>query len=345
MSLTLAVWGVDHPHGGGHIKALSGLVEVEALLVWDPDPDKAEAVCGPLDKAVLVDDIEERIEARSVDGVVMLLNTRDAGPATLRAVEAGLYVYGDKPGARTAGEMAAIVDASVRTGGQFCPCYPWRIDPVITEFKRLIDGGVLGETWSFDATWLTSQVALRGPSSWLFHHGVSGGGILSWLGCHWLDLLMFLLGPAASVTAKLATRCGEDIDVEDTASLVMQLRSGAIGTLRAGYTHKPFTGYDDNDLCMSFEGSLGSIYWAPKSERGYRLRTGHPDYAGASARWVKVDPTPSPDQGYSTAFLRAFLDALKSRTAPPATAEDALAVIRVIEAAQKSSRDGVHVAV
>jgi len=242
--------------------------------------------------------------------------------------------------------MREIVLAADKSKAHFCPCYPWRIDPVTREIKRLIDGGALGDIWSFEAKWLTSQVTLRGPSNWLFHDELSGGGILSWLGCHWLDLLMYLLGPASEVTAKLATRCGEDINVEDTASVIMELESGAVGTVRAGYTHRPFAGYDDSDLCLSFEGQLGSIYWPTKGERGYRLRTGHRDYAGVSRRWVDLERTAdASDHGYSFVFFRAFLEAVAHGVAPPATQRDALLVLEVIEAAQESSRAGKHVRV
>jgi len=49
--------------------------------------------------------------------------------------------------------------------------------------------------------------------------------------------------------------------------------------------------------------------------------------------------------GYSYAFLDAFLEAARNRTAPPATALDALRVLQVVEAARRSSDEGVRVEV
>jgi len=343
MSLTVGVWGTDHPHGGGNLRALESLPEVGSLLVFDEDRGRAQAAVDASTKAELADSADALLDTGAVNAIVCLLPTREAGPATLRAIEAGLYVYGDKPGARTVAEMEQIVSAAATGGAHFCPCYPWRTEPVTREIRALIDRGVLGDVWSFEARFITSQVALRGPASWLFHDEVSGGGILAWLGCHWIDLLAYLLGPAVRVAAMVSTLCGEGIDVEDTASVLLRLPSGAVGVVRAGYAHRPFHGYDEQDLGLTFEGSVGSIYWPTRQSEGYRLRTGHPDFAGLSRRWVKVEADPSPLDGYSPAFLRAFLQSAVDRTPPPATEADALYVLKILQAAYASSEQGQHV--
>ena len=343
MSLTLAVWGLDHPHAGGHLAALEHVPEVGRLLVWDRDPVRVERVVAESSRAEAVRDIERVVDGQGADAVVVLLPNRDAGPATLRAIRAGLYVYGDKPGALTAAEMQEIVAAAAETGAHFCPCYPWRTDPVTAEIKGLVDSGVLGDVWAFGANWITSQVAVRGPQNWLFHRDMAGGGILAWLAVHWFDLLAYLLGPAVEVAAMTATQCPEDIDVEDTASVILKLRSGAIGTVRAGYAHSNFAGYDEQDISITLEGSLGSVYWPTVKRAGYRLRTAHPGYAGISRRWVRLEYDPTPGAGgYSPEFLRAFCHCARERSIPPATEHDALYVLRVLEAVYASSSQRGH---
>lgn len=340
MSLRIGVWGTDHPHAGGHLEALENLPEVARLLVFDRDPARAREVVEGSDKAEAVTSVEALLAPHSVDAIVCLLPTREAGPATLRALEAGIYVYGDKPGARTVEEMEQIAQAAQAGGAHFCPCYPWRSEPITREIKALIDRGILGDIWSFEARFITSQVSLRDPRSWLFHDEVSGGGILAWLGCHWIDLLAYLLGPAVQVSAMVATLCKEDIDVEDTAAVLLRLASGAVGVVRAGYSHKPFAGYEEQDLGLTFEGCTGSLYWPAREPVGYRLRTGHQEYAGLSRRWVRVEPDAPCCEGYSAGFLRRFLAAATQRTLPPATETDALYVLKVLRAAYRASATG-----
>lgn len=344
MSMTIAVWGLDHPHGGGHLAALEHAADVGRLLLWDQNPQRVEAALAASAKAEPTPDVERIVDRRDADAVVVLLPNRDAGPATLAALQAGMYVYADKPGARTAVEMRRIIAAADETGAHFCPCYPWRVDPVANEIKGLVDDGVLGDIWAFEAKWITSQVALRGPENWLFSNEMAGGGILAWLACHWIDLLGWLLGPAVEVAAMVDNRSGEDIDVEDTASVILRLASGAIGTVRAGYAHRPFAGYDEQDISISVEGRLGSVYWPTTLREGYRLRTGHPDYAGISRRWVRLQyDDDRRAHGYAPELLGPFLRSVRERSAPPVTARDALYVLEVLEAAHASSREGRHV--
>ena len=60
---------------------------------------------------------------------------------------------------------------------------------------------------------VTSQVKFRNPKHWLFDRSISGGGILSWLGCHYIDLLCYIMAAdITSVSAVVDTLSGEDID-------------------------------------------------------------------------------------------------------------------------------------
>ena len=68
---------------------------------------------------------------------------------------------------------------------------------------------------------------------------LGGGGILLWLGCHYLDLLRFVLADdVRRVAALTGTRGGCDVEVEDTVALSLEWESGALGSFTAGY-HLP----------------------------------------------------------------------------------------------------------
>ena len=55
-----------------------------------------------------------------------------------------------------------------------------------------------------EARMVTSQVRYRDPAHWLFQRATAGSGILSWLACHYLDLLCYLLGAALWLFVPLA---------------------------------------------------------------------------------------------------------------------------------------------
>lgn len=343
MALIIDVCGVTHPHALGHIAALNSLGIVDKIRLWDPDPTAAERAASQNEKTQAFPGPWEELFADPSSPVACIfLPTRENGPAALKALLAGKHVYADKPGALDSPQMRQIVNAVQQTGKQFGCCYAWRIDPLAREIRSLISQGILGEVWSLEAKWLTSQAAIRGPSQDLFRKQASGGGILTWLGCHWFDLLRFILGAeAVAVSAMIATNC-DAIDVEDVASVNLRFSNGAIGTLRAGYILTPFDGYDPDDIFLSFEGSLGSISWHPQQRAAYRLRSSHPSLSGAPCRTIQAEYA-RPGVGYSPDYLEAFLNSVLSGSPPPSTATDALKVLEILEAIYLSAAEGREV--
>lgn len=347
MGTTVGVIGVAHPHGPGHLAALAACEEVDRILVWDPVESEARRVAEGLDKGEFASGGRDGLLGD--EGVPIIVNLQrdcDAAALTVAALRAGKWVYGDKPGAHNAAQMAQVVAVSDATGNHFCPCYANRLLPTTSEVSALLRSGAIGDVWSFTAHWITSQVALRGAQNWLFHREFSAGGILPWLACHWIDLLRFVLqAEVTEVMAMVATQCDEDIDVEDTAAVIMRFDQGAIGTVRAGYALNPFPEYETTDLYLQFEGSRGGLTWYVRgSDAGYLLRSSHPDHAGVQ-RVQAPPPAAATGRGYAADFWSAFLAAWSERRRPPATAHDALAVLRVIEAAYRSSAEGVKVTV
>lgn len=344
MSLTIGVVGVNHPHAGGHLQALEGAPEVERLLIWDADPALAQQAVENSSKAHFIDSADELLGDPDIPAVCIFVRDSEAGERNLQAIEAGKWVYGDKPGAHSAAELKRIVVAARETGVHFCPCYASRNLPLAPEIAGVLQSGGLGDIYSFQCTWITSDVLARGPESWLFHREHSAGGILTWLGCHWLDLLRFMMkSEVAEVSAMVATQTPADIDVEDVANVCLRFDNGAVGMLRAGYLLRVSSGYDNSDMQFQFEGSEGALTWYPRgTPNGYRLRTRNPQVAPVGwQRDVLVDASiPKPRPGYSGDFLHQFLRAVQGQGDPPATEVDAWQVLRIIEAAYESSREG-----
>ncbi|MCD6359688.1 MAG: Gfo/Idh/MocA family oxidoreductase [Armatimonadetes bacterium] len=340
MSMTLGVYLDDNPHTGGHSTDISNHPEIGRVIFTGSEEarERAETIA----RAEYAPDAwEELIADPAVDALMVLTNNRDAGRLSLQAVEGGKYVYCEKPGARCADDMAKIVDACAATGAHFVPCYCRRTHPDAREIKRLIEAGAIGELWSFQAAWITSTAAARGPGNWFFDKEIAGGGILYWLGCHWIDQLKFVTGRRVAAVSAMVNTVNPDISVEDVACLSMRLEGGAIGTLRVGYLIAQNDGYDENDLMTAYEGSQGSISHRPGRPGKLTLRT------RAEGFWEfgeRRDMTlGKSDNGYAPLLLTDFLHAARDRRAPLVTAEDAYYVLRVAEAAYESSRTGAQV--
>ena len=89
-----------------------------------------------------------------------------------------------------------------------------------------------GRLLSAEALFTTSSVAVRDPANHLFSSERHGHGILHWLGCHWVDALLWVSGePIVEVQAMTANVLGENIDVEDAISVAFRFAGGGLGTM------------------------------------------------------------------------------------------------------------------
>ncbi len=341
--MRMGVIGLNHPHAEGHMQALEGAPEIEQLLIWDPDPQRVRQATEKSTKAEPIASPDELLSDPYIPAIAIFVPDVEAGEWNLRAVQAGKWAYGDKPGAKTAAELRKIMEAAQQTGVHFCPCYANRVHPVALEIRQLLQKGAIGEILSFHCMWITASVRARGPESWLFHKAYSAGGILTWLGCHWLDMLRFFLAGEVVEVAAMTTTFTPEVDVEEVATVCLRLASGAIGMLRAGYLLPIWAENDESDLQFQFEGTQGALTWHPQSRPpGYRLRTVNPEFAcGGWGRRVLIDPAPSSGRpGYAGEFLAQFLRAVRGEAEAPATEEEAWQVMRLIEAAYASAREG-----
>ena len=112
--------------------------------------------------------------------------------------------------------------------------------------------------WVFDGT----EVPCQRPS-WNYKRA-GGGGLILDMYPHWRYVIENLLGPMRRVVTALSTATPERIDeqgaryavdVEDTASTIVELESGAIGTILSSWATRVRR---DDLLTFQIDGTQGS---------------------------------------------------------------------------------------
>ena len=348
-----ALLGVDHPHSKAHLRTLQALDEVESIFLWDDDADAlAATVAEQSDKvAGTFTDLELLLGRDDLFFAIAAIRN-DLGPEVfLCALEAGKHLMAEKPIGKNAADTQRVLEAAQAAGVQLGVCYQNRANPVIRDVRKLVAQGLLGPLISIEMRMITTQVQFRNPQNWLFNHAQSGGGILSWLGCHNLDMLHYVTGDeVVSVAAELATRSGEAIDVEDAATLSMRLRSGAVASFHAGYMLAlSGSGYHNRsgyDTYMGINGRLGRITWSSTGQpTEVHVESVHPDWAAAPQRTFQYEYGVSPAYGgvYGEQFIRQFIQAAQGTADSPAPATEALRVAHIVDAAYESNQSGQRV--
>jgi predicted dehydrogenase len=350
-----ALVGVQHPHSRAHLRTLQQLPEVEEIVLWDPDANvlaaMKEAEGGKI--STTTTDLDALMADRGWSFAIVAVRN-DLGPDIFTCVlESKRHLLAEKPIGRNASETQRVLAAAKANEMQLGVCYTNRTNPVIDEARRLVGKGLLGPLMSMEVRTITTQVRTRKPDHWLFKHEYAGGGMLSWLGCHYIDLMRYLTyDEIVAVSAETATRSGENIDVEDVAALALRFRSGAVGTLHTGYTLAlSGSGYHNpagKDNYVAINGRLGRLFWSSKgTATDLIVETTHPTWASAPQRQLHFDVATSPSYGgvAGEQFVREFILATQGEGVSPASGEDALQVARIVDAAYESSRTGRRVEV
>lgn len=351
MRLRVGLVGLRHPHSQAHLRGLELMDDVEAIYVVEEDADALAQATDRAKVAGAFRELDDLLRRDDVPVVMVLKRNDEAVPAMLRVVAAAKHVMSDKPAARTAGELARALDAAAQRKVLLSVFYSNRWRPDFRQALRIRQGGALGRLMSAEMRLITTSVALRNPRGWLFKKAIAGGGMLHWLGCHYIDLLRYVTGEeVTAVSAMIGTLSGEAIDVEDVATVSLRLSNGALATLhmgymiasgRPGYIHPPY------DLYFGLRGTLGRVWTEPgPGDLNLVLETVAPgwDYAKRHSFSYRLPESEAYAGVYGMDFLRVFFRAALEGGQPPVTGEDAVKVLQIIEAAYVSSATGRTVA-
>ena len=222
---------------GLHAAALRAVPEAVYVGACDADFGRSSAFAAKHGGTAFAD-LESLLHAVEVV-LIATPHPAHAAPA-VRAAEAGVHVLVEKPMAATLADCDAMIAAAKRTGVHLGVISQRRFYEPVQRIKAAIDAGKLGTpalglflmySWR-DAAYYTSD-------PWRGRWDTEGGGVLVNQSPHQLDLLLWLLGPAAEVTGFWANLNHPTVEVDDTAVAAIRFRNGALGSILTSVAQKP----------------------------------------------------------------------------------------------------------
>jgi predicted dehydrogenase len=337
--------GLTHPHSTMHLRTLGVLDRVEGVVLGDPDPSAVARTAALTSKVVgTVSDVGRLLARSDVAVVLITLPNVATPPLIVRAADPGKHMLCEKPCARSAAELRPAVEAVRRNQIKFATFYVWRVNPPIRKMRELVQQGAIGRLISAELRMVTTQVALRDPSHWLFRRDLAGGGITTWLGCHWLDLRRYTTNQEVDdVVALTANVGGEAIDVEDVASASLRLSGGGIVGFDAGclLAHgQPGYAGADYDWAFILRGTQGNLAlgFNEGAEQVVCERAALTTLAGREVFRFPVVSSPAYGGGSGHDFVNDFLDAAESGVGDgPCSIEEATRVLEILDAIYASA--------
>ena len=349
MTTNVGYIGLDHHHRAPYLDSIEQL-DVELIAAADSDATPESLGVDRLVGLPFFSDPVELLDVADIDLVWVTLSNRETPAVVEAAIERGIDVFTEKPVARTAADLEPVVERARDTDATVGVSYIWRAHPISRQLRELAAGGFFGEVRGFDLRFVASKLATRNTDHYLFDREASRGGIVQWLGVHWIDLLPWLLDdPIVRVNATV-TASTPGVDVEDGATVQLETESGAVGSHTCGY----YLREGRYDTQISVYGDDGRGSWDPMGETfGFEgetvleLDSVCEDWVSTPCRRIAHEYQPTPGYGgrWGLQFFEQFLAARHGEASVPADLDDALEVLRVLDAVYESAEMGDWVTV
>lgn len=297
-----------------HAYAFRASERSELRWVVDLDEEKAAKVAQELgcqytrDWLSVLDD---------VDAVSLCTPHHLHAEQSIRALQAGKHVLLEKPLANTEEDCLRVIKAAEEHNAVLMMAYVIRFLPIIRKLKEIIANEKFGKPINASC-WIEAYLPPM-PGSWLSRKETLGGGVLFSHGCHYIDLLVWLLGKPEKVST-MGTRLGTEwLEGEGTAHSTILFESGALGYLETSwamrFAEKPaFMQIHTPNALISINRNLTTLE-AVTEEGRQTIMT------------VQDDPTPGAFVSYE---IEHFLECIETGRTPETDGHDAMKSLRVI---------------
>jgi len=331
------------PHGFGivgsgviakiHAEAIAMLHRARLVAVTDAAPESARSLAGAFGCAT-EPDLGALLARDDVDVVSVCVPSGLHAEVAAAAAAAGKHLVVEKPIEVSLAAADRLIGAAAEAGVAVTVISQHRFDRGLIELRRLLDRGALGRLVLGEAStkWYRTQ-DYYDSAPWRGTWSLDGGSLMN-QGIHYVDLLLWCLGPVAEVTALCATQTHQ-VEVEDTALAALRFSSGAVGTIVSSTA--VFPGFAQR---LEITGTAGTVTVEDGQIVRRALRDGPgepgPDAGppGAAAPPADLDPASHAAQ------IDDLLAAIDAGRRPSVTAEDGRAALQVVCAVYESAREG-----
>src|SRR5262245_4957706 len=222
-----------------HAQALAALPEAQFVAACDVSAERAEAFAAKYGVRPFTD-LAAMLRESHPDAIIIGTPHPLHAEAAVRAAEAGVHVLVEKPLAASLADCDAMLAAARKRGVTLGIISQRRFFEPVQRMKRAIEAEKIGTpalgvfiqySWR-DASYYTSD-------PWRGKWDTEGGGVLVNQSPHQLDILLWLMGPAAEVSGYWANVNHPTVEVDDTAVASIRFANGGLGSIVTSLSQKP----------------------------------------------------------------------------------------------------------
>jgi predicted dehydrogenase len=331
----------------------------EIVAITDMNAEAAKTAAAEWNASETYSDVAEMLEKCECDAVSIIVPNKFHAPLAIQCLEAGKHVFCEKPPALNASQVEEMIAAAKKADKFLMFNFNNRARPESYAMMKAIEDGTIGTINSAQAKWIR-RTGIPGFGGWFTTKELSGGGPLIDL-LHMVDLAMHFMGypePAHVlgqtfdnfITDKnfkgpwgIPDKADGTTDVESAAHAMVSFKTGQVLSLQASWAEM----IKREEVSVVFQGSIGG----GKVERLFGT-DGLDDTAidtceiyvqkdGASVNET-VEVEDCEDMGRARS-AQNFVLAIEGKEKPLNTPDQALSLMKVIDAIYESAKTGVPV--
>ena len=344
----VGLWGIGRAGWTMHKKEVARFPEMlEIAGCCDLIPERMEKFCEEVPGCKAYANIDDMLKAEDIDVISVATRSPDHVEHAIKALEAGKYVFAEKPIGINYAEVLKLKAASEKYPGKLMCRHNRRFEAAFQHISEIIASGKLGKIYMIKL----SRHAFQRRFDWQALRSFGGGQLNNW-GPHLIDhALQFINAPLKSVWADLRT-VNASGDAEDHVKAILTGENGMVVDIEiSGGTALPCPVY-------AVYGNKGALI--AQTEKEFKLKymdiekcTPKPEVcadtpawdAGFSSakgmEWIEETIACSPASGLTINDIYKFVYATVRKGKPfPIKNEEAFEVARVTELIRKAAGQG-----
>jgi len=256
---------------GIHADAIRKSKKAELVAVCDVnEPNARKLVEKFAPNASVYTSFDEMLKDARIEVINVVTPNHLHTDFVLKAAAAGKHVLCEKPPAMSLEETDRMIGACQKAGVKFGIFVQCRMRTPMRHIKTALDSGRFGKVTRIDAImkWYRASDYYK-MDAWRSNRKC-GAGVTIQHAFHYIDLMQYLMGPAANVSAEMRNLAHPEVKIEDTLDARITFANGVRGFVQASTALWP--GSDvrieiyGSDGCAIMEGTAFKV-WKFKAER------------------------------------------------------------------------------
>ena len=180
--------------------------------------------------------MEAMLADPNIQGCILTVPNEQHLPVALQVAKAKKHIYTEKPIANTLENGLRIAALEKEYGVSVTVGHSARLMAGLREIKKRIDAGELGRVAFIEANFSNERALELTPQTWRWYKDKAPGGPLSQLAIHQFDVVHYLGGEIAEVSAMSSKLSPVGAEVDDQSMTLLKFTDGKVAYVGSCWT-------------------------------------------------------------------------------------------------------------